>query len=126
MAKILVVDDEFGIGDLLRDLLGDEGHDVSLAINGRQGLQCIARDRPDLVFLDYMMPVLDGAEVMKSMAATPAMADIPVIVMSSLPEASIAERTNGYAAYVRKPFRIATIIDLTARVLANKEGPCAT
>ena len=51
-AKILVVDDEFGIGELLRDLLSDEGHEVLLAINGRQGLELMAQAPPELVFLE--------------------------------------------------------------------------
>ena len=67
MAKILVVDDEFGIGELLREILSDEDHDVTLAINGRQGLELIVKEQPDLVFLDFMMPVLNGAGMLKAM-----------------------------------------------------------
>jgi CheY-like chemotaxis protein len=121
MAKILVVDDEFGIGELLRDLLSDEGHDVQLAINGRQGLDLMAQAKPELVFLDFMMPMLDGAGVLRGMAADPALSPIPVIIMSSLPEATIASRVQGYAHYVRKPFRIDTIIRLAAATLASKK-----
>jgi hypothetical protein len=51
MAKILVVDDEFGIGEVLREFLSDEGHRVALAINGRQGLEVAAKEPPDLVFV---------------------------------------------------------------------------
>ena len=87
MAKILVVDDEFGIGELLREVLSDDDHEVVLAINGRQGLQMIAKEQPDLVFLDFMMPVLNGAGMLKAMMEDPVMAQIPVIIMSSLPEA---------------------------------------
>jgi DNA-binding response OmpR family regulator len=49
VAKILVVDDEFGIGELLREVLSDDDHQVVLAINGRQGLRMIAKEQPDLV-----------------------------------------------------------------------------
>ena len=120
MAKILVVDDEFGIGELLRELLSEEGHNVALAVNGRQGLVQVAHERPDLILLDFMMPVLDGAGMMKAMTADPAMSAIPVIIMSSLPEATIAERTNGYLAYVRKPFRINTILQLVSATLTGQ------
>jgi CheY-like chemotaxis protein len=123
MAKILVVDDEFGIGELLRDVLSDEGHEVELAINGRQGLDRMAGTKPDLIFLDFMMPVLDGAGVLRAMAVEPALSQIPVIVMSSLPEATIESRAQGYTHYVRKPFRIDTIIRLAATTLADGDGP---
>jgi CheY-like chemotaxis protein len=122
MANILVVDDEFGIGELLRDVLTDEGHEVRLAINGRQGLDLMAQAKPELIFLDFMMPVLDGAGVLQAMAAEPALSRIPVIVMSSLPEATIESRATGYTRYVRKPFRIDTIIDLAAAMLEGEDS----
>jgi CheY-like chemotaxis protein len=121
MPKILVVDDEFGIGELLREILNDEDHEVTLAINGRQGLELIVKDPPDLVFLDFMMPVLNGAEMLKAMTADLRMAQIPVIIMSSLPEATVSERAEGYVAFVRKPFQIATILAVTATALASRE-----
>ena len=117
MAKILVVDDEFGIGELLREVLGDEHHDVVLAINGRQGLELVAKEQPDLVFMDFMMPVLNGAAMLKAMTADPSMAQIPVVIMSSLPEATISERAEGHVAFVRKPFQIETILAITATAL---------
>lgn len=120
MAKILVVDDEFGIGELLRELLSDEDHDVTLAVNGRQGLEQIAKEQPDLVFVDFMMPVLGGAGMLKAMAADPLMAQIPVIIMSSLPEATVSERAEGHVAFVRKPFQIETILETTATALAGR------
>jgi CheY-like chemotaxis protein len=124
VAKILVIDDEFGIGELLRDLFTDEGHDVVLAVSGRQGLDLIAKERPDLIFLDFMMPVLDGPGVMKAMKLSPDMAAIPVIVMSSLPEAVVKARISGHVAYVRKPFQIDHMVELAAKVLAGKgQGP---
>ena len=52
MAVVLVVDDEFGIAELFDAILTDEGHRVLMAANGRQGLEMLAREHPDLVFLD--------------------------------------------------------------------------
>lgn len=113
------MDDEFGVGELLREVLDEEGHAVRLAINGRQGLELMAAERPDLVILDYMMPVLNGAGVLKAMREDPKLADIPVIVTSSLPEATVAERAPGYAGFIRKPYQIGTIV---ARVTAALDG----
>lgn len=121
MALVLVVDDEFGILRLLEDVLSDEGHDVLVAINGKQALERATATRPDLVLTDFMMPVMDGADLIRALAAAPALADVPVLVMSSLPEAVIAEQCSGYAAFVRKPFKIFDLIDLVAKLVEGGE-----
>jgi DNA-binding response OmpR family regulator len=123
VAKILVVDDEFGIGELLRELLSEEGHEVELAMDGSQGLAKVAQEKPDLILLDFMMPVLDGAGMMKRMSANPDISTIPVIIMSSLPEATITGRIDGHVAYVRKPFQIDAILELVATILAQTGRP---
>jgi CheY-like chemotaxis protein len=119
MAKILVVDDEFGIGELLRELLSEEGHEVALAINGHQGLAKVAQEPPDLILLDFMMPVLNGPGMMRAMAESPDTSEIPVIIMSSLPESTIIARISGHVAYVRKPFQIDALLELVATALAK-------
>ena len=119
MATILVVDDEFGVAELLDAILTDEGHRVITAINGRRGLEAMAAEHPDLVFLDYMMPVMNGAGLLNAMAADPALCDIPVVMMSSMPEAAVAERCKGYVAFMRKPFKVTQVITLTARLLGT-------
>ncbi len=125
MATVLVVDDEFGIAELFDAVLTDEGHRVLTAINGRHGLEMLAQERPDLVFLDYMMPVMDGAAMLRAMAADPALRAIPVVVMSSLPEAAVAERCSGYAAFLRKPFKVAQVVALAERLLGQRADPRA-
>jgi CheY-like chemotaxis protein len=118
---VLVVDDEFGIAELIDAVLTDEGHRVLTAMNGRQGLAIMAKERPDLVFLDYMMPVMDGAEVLAAMAQNPSVAKVPVVLMSSMPEATVTERCSGYAAFMRKPFKIAQVVTL-AQTLLSRDG----
>ena len=119
MATVLVVEDEFGIADLIEAVLEDEGHSILMAANGKAGLEMLAKERPHLVFLDYMMPVMDGASVLRSIAADPSLRDIPVVMMSSLPEATVAERCNGYVIFMRKPFKIADVISLTRRLIGT-------
>lgn len=121
MASVLVVDDEFGIARLLEDVLTDEGHRVALAANGRQALEKLAAERPDLVLADYMMPIMDGAELLRAMAADPRFKDIPVVLMSSIPEAAVAERCLGYVRFVRKPFKIADIVDIVAALAGRPD-----
>jgi CheY-like chemotaxis protein len=119
MGTVLVVDDEYGIADLIEALLADEGHRVLTAANGRLGLEVLARERPDLVFLDYMMPVMDGGALLRGMAQNPILASIPVVMMSSMPEATVAERCSGYAVFLRKPFRIAEVVSLAERLIGK-------
>ena len=92
MATVLIVEDEIGIGGLLEDVLLDEGHSVLLASNGRQALELVARNRPELILTDYMMPVMDGAAFIQALADDPSSAGIPVLVMSSMPEEIVAKR----------------------------------
>jgi CheY-like chemotaxis protein len=123
VATVLIVEDEFVIADLLEMALTDEGYCVLLAANGREGLELLAeRTRPDLVITDYMMPILDGAGLLQAMRQNEAQRDIPVIVMSSMPEANMRERIAGYAAFVRKPFQLDAMIQLVASVL-SVSGP---
>jgi CheY-like chemotaxis protein len=116
MAVVLVVDDEFGIVKLLEEVLTDEGHRVLIATNGRQALERAAIEKPSLVVTDFMMPVMDGAALVKALRADPQLADVPVVIMSAIPEATVAERSPGYVAYVRKPFKIFALVDLVAQL----------
>jgi CheY-like chemotaxis protein len=121
MRTVLVVDDEFGIAELFEAILEDEGYRVLTASNGRHGLEVLAKDRPDLVFLDYMMPVMDGATMLGRMAADQTLHEIPVVMMSSIPEAAVAERCSGYVKFMRKPFGVSQVMDVVER-LVGKSG----
>lgn len=117
MKTILLVEDEFGIAGVLTVLLEDEGYRVLSAANGRQALARLAEARPDLVVTDFMMPLLDGAALGEAMRADPAFQDIPIIMMSAVPEAAVRARFAGYTAFLRKPFPIPAFFDLIARIL---------
>jgi CheY-like chemotaxis protein len=117
MATVLVVDDEYGIAELLEAVLVDEGHRVLTASNGRHGLGILDKEKPDVIFLDYMMPVMDGAAMLSQMAADPRLRDTPVVMMSSIPEAAVAERCKGYALFLRKPFNVFHVIDVVKDLL---------
>lgn len=125
MATVLVVDDEFGIVDVLETILTDEGYRVLTACNGRQGLVRLSEEKPEVVLLDFMMPILGGGEMLRAMAAEPAYRRIPVIIMSSLGEQAVAERCKGYAAFLHKPFRAAAVLSTVARVLGAEATDAA-
>jgi CheY-like chemotaxis protein len=117
-ATVLIVEDEFAIADLLEMALTDEGYRVVTAANGRQGLERLAGGPPpDLVISDFMMPVLDGAGFVQAMRQSEGQRELPIIIMSSMPEANVQARIDSYAAFVRKPFQIAALMRLVATIL---------
>ncbi|HEX5419810.1 MAG TPA: response regulator [Gammaproteobacteria bacterium] len=116
MKTILVVDDEFGIVDVLLAALEDEGYRVLTASNGRRAMERLAENVPDLIIMDFMMPLLDGAEAGKAIRGDPATASIPIIMMSALPEPAVRKRFDGYQIFLRKPFLIPALLESMAAV----------
>jgi CheY-like chemotaxis protein len=120
MATVLIVDDEFGIVEVITVALEEEGHRVFGAVNGRQGLERLAETEVDLVLLDFMMPVLDGPGMYRSMQMDPALRMIPVVVMTSLDEARVRQEYGDSVGYLRKPFSIGRLSQAVERML--REG----
>jgi CheY-like chemotaxis protein len=121
VALILVVDDEFSVAEVLQSVLADAGHEVVMAVNGRQGLDLLGKRRPDMVLLDFMMPIMDGPAMLKAMKENPAYRNVPAVVMSSLPESAVAEAARGmYAAFLRKPFKLAAVTDIVKTILSRQ------
>jgi CheY-like chemotaxis protein len=118
---ILVVDDELGAIEVVATALEDEGFRVLSAANGRHGLEKLAEGQVDLAVIDFMMPLLDGAAMGRAMKENPALRTIPIIMMSAVGESLVRERFDGYTAFLRKPFRITTLIDVVRRVLDKAE-----
>jgi two-component system KDP operon response regulator KdpE len=114
MARLLVIDDDRSLGELLCDYLGRAGHEVRSAVDGRVGLDAIAAMEPDLVLLDVTMPGLDGWQVL---ARIRAVSTVPVVMLTA--RGDEAEVLRGFAGgaddYVTKPFSFA---QLAARVKA--------
>ncbi|MBF0303852.1 MAG: response regulator [Desulfamplus sp.] len=102
--SILVVDDTEENIDILSDLLGDD-YDVSVAMNGKDALHDIAKNPPDLILLDIMMPEIDGYEVCRRVKADPVTKEIPIIFISAMSE-EIDEAKGlelGAIDYITKP-----------------------
>src|SRR6202171_1011862 len=95
---ILIIDDEFGILEVLESILSDAGFKVISAINGQDALTRLQETIPDLVIVDFMMPLLDGAGVIKAMRADDKFSAVPVILASALPEKTLGDRCGGYQA----------------------------
>ena len=119
--RVLIVDDEFGIADIVAEILTEQGYTTALAINGRLALARMAQERPDLVLLDVMMPVLDGLGTLLEMRAQPELATVPVVMMTALPEALPKDRTL-YQGTLHKPFSEEQLFEVIAKVLGKAEG----
>ena len=111
MAKVLVVDDERGIRDLLADDLLEAGYDVVEAGNGAAALDKVGEGIPDIILLDLIMPVMSGFEVLGKLRENPATKAIPVVLLTALP-AQKAESQGmrlGVAHYISKPWAAGTV-----------------
>lgn len=104
--KILVVDDEKDVLDLVQLIMEQEGYEVVTARNGDEALQRAAADKPDLMVLDVMMPDMDGFQVLKKLKEDDATADIPVVMLTAKDQdADVAKGWRiGADLYLKKPF----------------------
>jgi two-component system, chemotaxis family, chemotaxis protein CheY len=106
---VVVLDDEPGFGDTVKDALEEEGYAVETAMDGRSGLALLRRlgEQPCLLLLDLVMPVLDGNAVYRELLADPALASIRVVVATSDPT-----RAPSGVQVLAKPLSLARLIDL--------------
>ncbi len=118
-ARILVVEDEADIRELLEIVLMSRGYEVATAENGRIGLDVITRFRPDLVLADLSMPELDGLGFLEGKSALPDVAAVPVIVLSARDKNGDVMQAieRGASNYITKPFDTAVVLASIERLL---------
>lgn len=121
--RVLCIEDEPEMIDLIRLILERKGFEVSGAGGGEEGIQKIKRDIPDLVLLDLMMPFVDGWEVYQQMKSDETTRNIPVIVITAKAQ-SIDKVLGLHIAkvddYIAKPFRPKDLVASVERVFAKK------
>jgi len=108
--RILVVDDEPMVRQSLGQFLGDEGYTVEEAADGADALARVVEHRPDVILLDLMMPVMDGWEFRRQQQADPALAPVPVIVLSALDQARASNLEA--TAFLKKPLDFDRLLSL--------------
>jgi CheY-like chemotaxis protein len=114
-STILLAEDDLDIRDVLQDALEEIGCDVIPARTGKQALDFLANDPrspPDIVILDLMMPLVTGWQVLEVIQRDPALAKIPVVILT----AATQDRPSGVAALLSKPFRIETLLETIRRL----------
>jgi len=116
--KVLVCDDERNIVRLIQVNLERQGHVVVTAYDGREALEKVTSEKPDLILLDVMMPYVDGIEVLKTIRKDPETAKIPVIMLTV--KAQQGDDLKGLAAganmYMTKPFNPIDLQEFLERV----------
>jgi CheY-like chemotaxis protein len=124
MASILVVDDDADIRALIEAVLETDGHEITLAADGKEALNKLKRRPYDLVLLDIMMPTMSGYEVLEQIRAMPSRASTPVVVVTAKhdPTGVMREVQGGALDHIAKPFLPEELEEVVARALdANQE-----
>ncbi|MGI4840258.1 MAG: response regulator [Janthinobacterium lividum] len=123
MGIILIVDDECVIAELLAYGLEDEGYTVIKAHNAKEGLKLLARDKPDLVITDFMMPGMNGAEFACSIRAIPGFEMLPIVLMTGGHRALADGSPELFYKVITKPFDLRNMLTLVAEILGLPSTP---
>ena len=116
---VLVVDDARDVRNLIAAHLKRGGHTVLLAEDGKQALDLVHQEKPDLAIVDIMMPGMNGYELTETLRQVPATKDLPVIVLTA--RAGGADRAHAFRvgadAFIQKPFELQRLTDAVASVM---------
>ena len=122
--KILAVDDEKHIVRLVQVNLERAGYEVVAAYDGKEALEKVRDENPDLVVLDVMMPYMDGFEVLQNLRRNPSTRDIPVIMLTA--KAQDADVFKGWQSgvdcYLTKPFNPMELLSFVKRIFDSLDG----
>jgi DNA-binding NtrC family response regulator len=122
MSKLLIIDDERGIRNTLREILADEGHEVEVAENGKQGLEMAQAKAYDLIFCDIKMPEMDGMELLKALKEGEDAIDTPIVMITGHGDVETAVQALKLGAYdfLVKPLDLNRILITTKNALESK------
>lgn len=123
MARVLVVDDERDVVELVKFLLERDGHKVTEAFNGREALEKAFAELPDLIILDIMMPEMDGYTVNARLTENESTRKIPVIILTAKGQMrDVFEMASNVAFYMEKPFDPKYLREKIQEVLNKASG----
>ena len=120
--KILIIEDEKVLINLLQKKLTQEGYEISIALDGEEGLLEMKERKPDLILLDIMMPKMDGFKVMEEMAKDKEIKDIPVIIISNSGQPVEIERAQKLGAkdwLIKTEFDPQEVLDKVVKVIGK-------
>ena len=121
--RIVAVDDNAVVTQLISAVLGQGGYDVEVAASGGEALVALQRNPPDLLLLDLQMPGLDGLEVLRILRGQKVCNGMPVLVLTAESDTHYVARARemGAAGYLLKPFRAADLLAKVRRVLVDAD-----
>lgn len=124
MATVLIVDDNFRIRKLLRDILGMRDFSILDAANAEEARARLGEHIPDLIFLDVMLPDTNGFELCREIRATPPVAHVPVIITTGLADREDVVKAHHAGAndYIVKPFTLITVMEKVDKFLPETAG----
>ncbi len=125
-ARILIVDDERPIANLLAQAFEQEGHTVLSAVDGIDCMNKMASFRPDVVIMDIMMPKLDGVDSTRLIRRNSTYGDTLIIALSARADEATRARMKeaGANIFMRKPFGIAKLVERVQQMLSARSGLC--
>jgi CheY-like chemotaxis protein len=115
--RVLVVDDDPQLRELLQDVLADEGYVVQSANHGAAALDVLGTWHPDVILLDLMMPVMDGMSFRAEQRRRELALEVPIVVLSAAREARLTAMALGATATLAKPFDLAELLDTVERAV---------
>jgi two-component system response regulator VicR len=118
MKRILLVDDDFAVLEITKSVLEQEGFAVATATNGEDALAMAISEPPDMVVTDFMMPIMNGAELARRMRSLPSLAAIPIIMVS----ATTAPDVGLGIAFLPKPVTIDGLLGVIRRLLPDYDS----
>jgi two-component system, chemotaxis family, chemotaxis protein CheY len=123
MNRVLVVDDESTIREIIAEALQEAGYDVDTAAHGAEALELIHRSPPEAIILDLMMPRLDGIGFVDLMRLNPQFASVPIVLVTAAYGAiQMAERI-GARACITKPFELDELVEAVRRIISEPPRP---
>ncbi len=124
MLNVLVVEDDADIRNLLKDQIEDKGCKVRVATNGSAGLRRVQQQIPDLMFVDIMMPVMDGIEFIAELKKSPKTSRIPIVLLTAVSTPSITMRAieMGVKFRLTKPWELSELDFVFEQSLALQKG----
>lgn len=121
MANILVTDDDQDVRELVAFVLQKDGHNVTKAQDGQGCLEHVSLEKPDLIVLDVMMPVMDGYTVFTKLAENDDTRGIPILVLTAKGAMQdVFQQSSNVKGYVAKPFDPETLRDKVRKILTSR------
>ena len=121
IGRVLIIDDEPELVKAVEVRLKANGYDVEVAYDGKAGIDKAKEVRPDLILLDFVMPMMDGYEVARELMADIEIKQIPIVVLTASQQKDLKTRFReiGINAFILKPFETSDLLDMDNKYLSK-------